>query len=395
MKIIKFLVIFSFLLSLFFLPEKKVSAQNCSNKDECQKLIQEYEQKLVQVKQQKNTLSSQIDLMDTQISLTGVRILETENRVERTQKEIENLGGKIEGLNTSLDYVGKILLHKIVEDYKRREVPSLTVLLDSEDASGLIKRYKYARTVQENDRRLALQVQQAKLNFEEQKDLREKKKVELEELKLTLDKQKISLDSQKLSKQQLLKVTQNDETTYQNLIARLKAENAAIQGIVAGAGTETPLRDVKKGDVIASVIGGSSCNSSGAHLHFIVQNGGAVVNPFGYLKAVGSENCSGSSCGSADGDPFNPSGSWDWPIPPTIRMNQGYGETWAVRNTWVGSIYRFHNGIDITGSSYTVQAVADGKLYRGSYAVGCALPYTKLVHTEGGLSTLYLHTYTQ
>ena len=395
MKILKLIGIIALIGTIIFLRAHNISAQNCGNKDDCQKLIDEYEKKLVQVRQQKNTLSSQIDLMDTQISLTGVRILETESRIEKTQTEIESLGGKIEGLNTSLDYVGKILLHKIVEDYKRRDIPTFTLLLDSADATELLNRYKYARTVQENDRKLALQVQQAKLNFEQQKDLREKKKVELDQLKVTLDQQKVNLDNQKTSKQKLLQVTQNDETTYQSLIAQLRAENAAIQGIISGAGTETKVRDVKKGETIASIIPGSSCNSSGAHLHFIVQDGSAVVSPFSYLKPVGFENCSGSSCGSGDGDAFNPSGSWDWPIPPTIRMNQGFGETWAVRNTWIGSIYRFHNGIDITGDSYTVQAVADGTLYRGSYAVGCALQYAKVVHTGSNISTLYLHTYTQ
>ena len=24
----------------------------------------------------------------------------------------------------------------------------------------------------------------------------------------------------------------------------------------------------------------------------------------------------------------------DWPISPAIEFNQGYGETWSVRNTW-------------------------------------------------------------
>lgn len=363
-------------------------AQTCKNADECKKLISEYEQKLSSLGEQRKSLSSQIQYMDTQIYLTTLRIQDTEQQIANTQAEIENLTGKIEGLNTSLDYLSKLLIVKIAESYKRREIPFFDIFIDAKNASVLANRLKYARVTQENDRRVAFQVQQAKSNFEEQKSLREQKKAELDELQNRLEVQKADLDSQKASKQRLLAQTQNDERNYQALLARARAEFAAIQGIIAGAGTETELRDVKKGETIASIIPGASCNSSGEHLHFIVQEGGAVNNPFSYLSSVGYSDDSG-------GDPFNPSGNWDWPVPPTIGFHQGYGETWAVKNTWVGSIYRFHNGIDITGASSAVSSVADGKLYRGSYSVGCTLSYAKLVHKDSNVSTLYLHVYVQ
>jgi murein DD-endopeptidase MepM/ murein hydrolase activator NlpD len=92
------------------------------------------------------------------------------------------------------------------------------------------------------------------------------------------------------------------------------------------------------------------------------------------------------------GDTWNPSGSWDWPISPTIQFHQGYGVTWFVRAYgW----YSFHNGIDISGSSDNAYAVADGILYRGSYSVGCALSYVKLAHKDSNVATLYLHVYPQ
>ncbi|MBI2051836.1 hypothetical protein HYT33_03695 [Candidatus Roizmanbacteria bacterium] len=383
------------ILTLFLFFGKPAGAQTCKSKEECEKLITEYEQKLKSLGEQKSTLSQQIQFMDTQIYLTTLRIQETERQIELTEKEIEELTNRIERLNTSLDYLTRLLLKKIAEGYKRREIPFITIFLDSDNASMLVNRLKYARVTQENDRRVAFQLQQAKLNFEQQKQLREQKKLDLDQLKATLDKQKIDLDNQKGAKQRLLVQTQNDERTYQGLLARARAEFAAIQGIIAGAGTETKLRDVSKGETIASLISGASCNSSGTHLHFIVQEGGSVNSPFSYLKSVDNQNCSGSSCGSGDGDPFNPSGSWDWPLSPTIKMYQGYGETWAVRNTWVGQVYRFHNGVDIEGASSNVTAVSDGTLYRGSYAVGCALSYAKLVHKDSNVITLYLHVYIQ
>ncbi|MBI4009232.1 hypothetical protein HY357_03295 [Candidatus Roizmanbacteria bacterium] len=386
--IVFFLLIFHLSLSPVF------SQQNASD---VAKKIEEYQKKLNELAQQRDSLSSQIQYMTTQISLTTLRIQETEEKIITTQKEIEILNSRIEGLDTALSHLSKLLLRKVVVSYKKRAISVFDMLLDSENANDFISRVKYLKTAQQSNQKLLVQVQETKLNFEEQKRLRETKTVELKTLEKQLNAQKDELNNQKAAKQKLLAVTQNDENVYQRLLERARAEYAAIQGIIAGAGTETKLKEVKKGDTIASVISGASCNSSGGHLHFIVQENGTVSNPFAYLKSVDYTNCSGSSsgssCESSDSDSFNPSGSWDWPLNPPIELEQGYGSTWATRNTWVGRIYSFHNGIDINGSSSSAFAVADGDLYRGSYSVGCTLPYVKLVHKDSNTVTFYLHVY--
>src|SRR3989344_3850058 len=384
-------IIFLFIFIFSLLITHNIFAQQ--NAGDVAKKIEEYQQKLNQLTQQRNTLSSEIQYMTLQINLTTLKILETEQKIISTQREIEILSSRIKGLDTALDHLSKLLLKKMVESYKNKPLSFFDILFDSQNANDFISKVKYLKTAQENNQKLLIQVQETKLNFEEQKSLREQKTIELAKLEAQLNNQKAELDNQKAAKQKILSVTQNDERNYQRLLEQARAEYAAIQGIISGAGTETKLRDVAKGQTIASIISGASCNSSGAHLHFIVQENGAVSNPFNYLKSVDYTNCSGSSCGSSDGDPFNPSGSWDWPINPSIELEQGYGSTWAARNTWVGRIYSFHNGIDINGSSNTVLSVADGDLYRGSYSIGCALPYVKLVHKDSNIVTFYLHVY--
>lgn len=341
----------------------------------------------------KSSLKSEIQYMDTQIALTALKIQQTEQKIETTQKEIEILDSRIEGLDASLNYLSKLLVERIIEGYKKRSISILNLLFDRNNAYELIGKIKYLKTAQDNNQKVLVQVQETKLNFEEQKKLREEKKIELDDLKKTLDNQRATLSNQRFAKQKVLEITQNNEAVYQRLLEQTKAEYAAIQGIIARKGSETELRQVVKGETIAFVIQGASCNSSGGHLHFIVEENGNVQNPFGYLKSVDYTNCSGSSCGNGDGDQFNPSGGWDWPLNPPIELEQGYGNTWGVRNTWVGRIYSFHNGIDINGSSNTVLAVTDGILYRGVYSVGCPLSYVKLVHKDSNIITYYLHVY--
>ena len=372
-----------------------VDAQSAA-KDQKAKEIEALEQKVKDLKQQSNTLAAQIQYMDTQTELAELRIVETEKKVELVEKEINVLGSRIEGLDSSLNYLSESLIERISEGYKNRSVSIFDIVLDSENAGELMNKYKYYSATQANNQKVLLQVQETKLNFEEQKELREKKKAELDALKATLDNQKEVLQNQKAAKQKLLAVTKNDESTFQALLEKARAEYAAIQTITTtGAANEVSSGDVPKGATIATVISGASCNSGGTHLHFMMKQGSSTVNPFSYLKGISYVNCSGSSCGSSDGDAFNPSGDMDWPLSGPITMSQGYGRTWAVVNSWVGRIYSFHDGIDINGAGSSVYAVADGTVYKGGFkgANGCTLPYVKLVHKDSNIVSYYLHVY--
>lgn len=55
----------------------------------------------------------------------------------------------------------------------------MDMLFNSGNISQLINDIKYLKTARENNQKLLIQVQQVKLNFEEQKKLREQKYVKL------------------------------------------------------------------------------------------------------------------------------------------------------------------------------------------------------------------------
>lgn len=380
--------ILPFLFVLFFVTltlSNLGSARAETEQEKLQRLtneIEQYEKEIGRLRSEGTTLSNQIAQYDAQIRLTTLKITQTEEKISL-------LGRRIDQLEVSLQALSSAFKSRVLRTYKMSRLNEpLLFLITSSDISSAFSSFHYLQRIQESDRGLLLRLETAQSSYNDEK-------VDQEELQKELEEQKKVLGAQKAAKANLLAQTKSDEKKYQSLLASVRAEFEAIQAIIAGKGQEERVGAVATGVRIAAVIQGSSCNSSGAHLHFIVAQNGNTQNPFNYLRAgVDFENCSGSSCGSSDGDSFNPGGSWDWPINPKIKYSQGYGSTWAVRNTWVGRIYNFHNGIDISSqSSSEVKAVRSGTLYRGSYfgSKGCRLRYVRVDHDDSDLDTFYLH----
>jgi Uncharacterized protein conserved in bacteria len=152
-----------------------VLSQENNQKKDLEKKIEEYQKKLTELRQQRNTLASQIEYMDTQIYLTNLKIQQTEEKIEKTTKEIDTLETKIGDLDKSLDHLSKLLLNKVVQSYKQRELSFLNIFFDSLNAKVLINKIKYLKTVRDNNQRLLIQVQQTKLNLKNKKNFVKKK----------------------------------------------------------------------------------------------------------------------------------------------------------------------------------------------------------------------------
>jgi peptidoglycan hydrolase CwlO-like protein len=386
-----FLFLF-FFLSFGALSALAVTEQECNQKTDLSEKIACLESLLGQTTSQKITLSSEISKLNTSVVLTTANITKTLNEITKIEEEIIGLETKIGLLDRSLDEISALLVNRISVTYKKGKADSLELFLSSKSFSDFVSRYKYLKVTQIHDRKLLLQMETARANYDAQKTLKEEKQVELEKAKAKLESQRNLLASQKRDKEYLLQVTQNDEKRFQDILSRAKAELVAIKGILAGSGTEMEVGQVSEGQKIASMKYGASCNSSNTHLHFMVTSGNETYNPFQFLRSgISFENCSGSSCGAADGDPFNPSGSWNWPLNEPIKLTQGYGNTWAVSHTWVRNIYSFHNGIDLFSNSLDVKAVANGTLYHGIYKGSCNLFYVRVKHSDSDKDTYYLH----
>ena len=203
---------------------------NTQELEECEKIFTDF---LSQTGEQKQTLKNEIDKFNAAISLTTTRIYTTSKQIEALEKEIKDLGQKINRLDISLDQISQVLIRRIAETYKKGKIETLTLLFSSSDFSDFISRWKYLRIMQIHDKKLMLQLENVRSNYEDQKNLKEEKQAELGAAKKKLESQKAILAQEKAAKENLLRITQNNEKKYQELLAKAAAEVRSLKGFTS------------------------------------------------------------------------------------------------------------------------------------------------------------------
>lgn len=377
--------------SLIF-SETPTPTPNQNNRlDELQKQVSDLENKINDAQGKIKSLSSQISVMDSQVRLTELKINGAKSQLAQLEKDIGIVQGKISNLEASLDALSNILLQRIVATYKTGTIQPWELIVSSNGFSDLLSRIQYIRIVQIQGKKLIYDTEQAKVDYANQKQVFEKKQEQIAALKKQLEAYTVQLTQQKRDKVTLLEATRGDEQTYQQQLARARAEQAAILGITAGLGKETQVGGIKTGEKVGTIISGLSACSSGSHLHFEVAKNGASQDPVGYLKNISLT----FDYDESQGRHFSPSGSWEWPLDPPIKINQDYGMTYWARIGWYNG--GPHTGIDLFRkdvdlfSSVDVKAVSNGTLYRGSIACGGGTLLYAKVDQGDNLATYYLH----
>lgn len=364
------------------------STGKCETTEECRQDIAEAEKKLESARREKNTLTNEIKLLNIQISVAISKTFQTENSIKLLENEISVINISIGELEKNLDRLAENYINQVRSSYINSKKYSALYTIMSADFSSILRIKKYINTLQEKTKNDLIGYETVRMKLDIQKNEKIDKQNQLTKLKDDLKEQSKTLAIHKSNKDSLLELTKNDESRYQKILQQAQQELDSINAILSGKGSESKLRDVKVGEKIGLVIQGASCNSSGTHLHYIVKKNGASQNPLNFLS-------SSETLTNVSGDPSSATGSWSWPLNSPIKFNQGYGVTSSIKNSWVGRIYSFHNGIDINSSSADVLTTHNGELYKGTYkgSGGCSLKYTRVVDKANNLETLYLHAY--
>lgn len=382
-------------------------------------------ERLAELRLQEVTLKNQIEYMDGQVYLTTLQIEQALAEIEEKNKEIQELesditvlGSRIERMGSLVDIQRESFDAKVRHYYKERKIGFLEVIFGGDTLTSIVRRLRYLVELGKKDQELISQMRLAEANFKGQRTILSEKKEKVEDLraqvlgaKAQMESKKVELNQQKQAKADLLALTQSDEKKYQEILARLKAEEEEMRGALGDLIGQI-LAGLVDGGAVAKggVIGqeGSTGNVSpkpddcvnrlgleptcGSHLHFMVIKD---ISPecIALCKSE-PDNSSCSSCfyGShVNPEPYlndsNYAKPMDFEASWRDYVTQYYGETDFARSGQGG--YYFHSGVDFAVYyGAPVYAIDNGSVYFNVDTAGGKFALVK--HNEN-FYTAYWH----
>ena len=324
-----------------------------------EQLQNQYDQELVNLKNQVNLLSNKIQEKRLVIKELELEIEILTAKLDETGKEILTAEGELFELETETNY-------RLVDIYlSQKTFSELNLIVSPKGQSDIIKFNLYQNSIQDNTNNMVgnlkekrIQLELKKQSLVEDKIKVQRDEVQLKEELLTLERDEADLSNKRSTyfsrKQQSLARVESNSIKIEVLTDEEKealAQLRKLEQILFNSYSAIPNGSpVKQGTIIGQQ--GCTGHCTGPHTHFAVSYNGVTGNPCSYLP-----NGTVAGCGIANS-------SLRWP------QNMPFYITGWYENR----SYGFHAAIDLANpiSNAPVYAAHDGYII---YGVDSCKPY--------------------
>lgn len=299
--------------------------------DKLQKKIAVYEQSLEAKRQERITLSNQLEIISEQMQALEMQAQEVQLQIDTTNLEIQSIVLQILDTEDQMNRLRLQLAEFLRTIRVQDQRTALDVLMGHRTFSDFFDQVQQLEDVEKEVARSLQELKGLQQQLNDQQAQREQKSQQLQEQKSVLEEKKAKLDEQESAKTYYLAQTKRTEKQFQSLVAQAKSEQQAINNEIVSL--EKAIR--KKLD------------SSGE---------GAIVS----------------------------TGRLMWPVPKNTITAYFHDPDYPFRNVFE------HPAIDIRASQGTPIKAADSGYVAKAKDNGRGYSYIMLVHADG-LSTVYGH----
>lgn len=330
------LVIVSLIAGYVFAEEPENQVENTETEENKVEILENQKEVLENQTQESN---KQLEFVSEELSSIVIEISELTQNIYEKQTEIEELTAKseqlserIEKVETELEEATKdydnqkdLLEKRLVAMYEMGDTSYLDLLLNSEGISGFLSNYYYISEIATTDSELLEIVKEQKENVETLMTNLQENETSLETTKSDLEKATIALSNMVIIKNQRVQQLSEEELALQQQVEEYQAQIQAI---------ESEIRLLSLSSNNAEYVGGK----------FI------------------------------------------WPVPGYTRISSQFG----MRTHPITGVYKLHTGVDISSPmGATFVASNDGIVTKAGF--NTAYGNMVIIDHGGGISTLYAH----
>lgn len=222
---------------MFFSPFRSASATLAEDQknnlrqqiEEIQKQIDTYRANISGLQQQGNTLKREISLLDSKMKAAELEIRRTALDIRAAEAGISDKNLALGQAELKLDRERQLLAKYVQAVYEADQQGTLEMILSNEKLSDIFDRVSSLQGIQEGIQESMAAIQLSKVTLENDRQILEDRRDELNQLKVLQEIQRRTLVLQQKDKKDLLAQTKGQESNYQGLVRKAKADAEVIR----------------------------------------------------------------------------------------------------------------------------------------------------------------------